>query len=162
MVVLAARNLPFRAKSPSALNPCSKDSKVIVEPSSLFHTLNRLCLVLKCFPTPVSACDKQIANSGLIQIDWERERQISGSCPQYLINSSILESGVEADKIGCLIASQLELYRYVREVVSPAQASPELISSSLLLESQPFLQFLNPFARQFEVQAGLFVYECLG
>lgn len=81
MVVLAARNLPFRAKSPSALNPCSKDSKVIVDQRSVFPTLNQLCLVLKCLPTPVSACDKQIANSGLIHIEADRVLRTWGSCP---------------------------------------------------------------------------------
>lgn len=80
-VVLVPRNLPFNAKSPSALNPCSKDSKVIVDQPSVFHTLNQLCFVLKCFPTPVSAWLKHIANSGLIHMEAESVRRTWGSCP---------------------------------------------------------------------------------
>lgn len=60
--------------------------------------------------------------------------------------------------MGCLIATQLELYKYVRvqEVVT---SQLEISSRSLLMEPSCFLQFLNPFVWQFEAQADLSVCE---
>lgn len=61
--------------------------------------------------------------------------------------------------MGCLIATQLELYKYVRVQEVLVTSDLEINSRSLLMESSCFLQFINPSARQFEAQADLSVYE---